>query len=272
MSNSDALVRARYGAPTPVLGEAWNSTLTAMLSHRSVRRYRDEPLPDGTLELLVAAAQSAATSSNLQTWSVVAVEDPEHKAHLAVLAGDQAQIRQAPLLLVWIADLARLATAAEQRDMPHEALDYTEMFLMAAIDATLAAQNATVAAESLGLGTCYIGAMRNRPEDVAAALNLPPATFAVFGLCVGYPDETRLPAVKPRLPQAAVLHRERYNAEQSEPIATYNGVMQRFYDEQQMRVSGDWVEHSAQRVAGPNSMSGRHRLREALEQLGWKLR
>jgi nitroreductase len=269
---STAFLRARYGDATPFVGDTWNSTLTTLLNHRSVRRYRHEPLPDGTLELLVAAAQSAATSSNLQTWSVIAVEDPEHKERLATIAGDQAQIRQAPLLLVWLADVARLAAAAEQRALPYEALDYTEMFVMAAVDATLAAQNAVIAAESLGLGICYIGAMRNRPEDVAAELDLPPGTFAVFGLCVGYPDESRMPAVKPRLPQAAVLHRERYNIEQAEPIADYNGVMQRFYEEQRMRVSGDWVEHSAQRVAGPHSMTGRHRLREALANLGWKLR
>lgn len=271
-TTTDLLLRERYGAALPDVGNAWNETLATMVSHRTVRRYLNEPLPAGTLELLIAAAQSAATSSNLQTWSVVAVEDPGRKDRLAALAGDQAQIRQAPLLLVWLADVARLAAAAEARGMPHEALDYTEMFLMAAIDATLAAQNAAVAAESLGLGICYIGAMRNRPEEVAAELDLPQGAFAVFGMTVGYPDPARMPAIKPRLPQTAVLHRERYTADQAAAVADYNGIMERFYNEQQMRVSGDWVEHSAQRVAGPSSMSGRHRLREALRNLGWELR
>ncbi len=233
MSNdSAALLRARYGDTPPLVGNTWNETLTALLGHRTVRRYLTDPLPAGTLELLIAAAQSAATSSNLQTWSVVAVEDPERKDRLATLASDQAQIRQAPLLLVWLADVARLADAAETRELPHAALDYTEMFLMAALDATLAAQNAAVAAESLGLGICYIGAMRNHPEEVAAELQLPSGTFAVFGMSVGYPDPTRLPTVKPRLPQAAVLHREHYSDQQAEPIADYNSVMQRFYNEQ----------------------------------------
>lgn len=268
----ETLLRARYGAALPTIDTAWNETLATLLAHRTVRRYLSDPLPEGTLELLVAAAQSAATSSNLQTWSVVAVRDPDHKAHLAELAGNQAQIRQAPLLLIWLADVARLAAAANARNLPHEALDYTEMFLMASVDATLAAQNAAVAAESLGLGICYIGAMRNQPEAVAAALDLPQGTFAVFGMTVGYPDPSNLPAIKPRLPQAAVLHHEHYTADQDAPVASYNAVMQQFYQEQQMRVSGDWAEHSAQRVAGPQSMSGRHRLREALEKLGWKLR
>ncbi|MFM7366911.1 MAG: nitroreductase family protein, partial [Sphaerospermopsis kisseleviana] len=164
-------------------------------------------------------AQSASTSSNLQTWSVVAVEDGNRKEELSKLANNQAHIRQSPLFLVWLADLARLTNIAESRGLPHEGLDYLEMFLMAAIDAALAAQNAVVAAESLGLGTVYIGALRNKPQEVAQILNLPPHVVAVFGLCVGYADPVVKVAIKPRLPQSVVLHREIYNlAEQEQGI------------------------------------------------------
>lgn len=120
--------------------------------HSTISPTRNEdlpdPLPPGTLEILVAAAQSASSSSNLQTWSVVAVEDAQRKEKLSPLAGNQEHIRQSPVLLVWLADLARLTHVAESRGLPHEGLDYLEMFLTAAIDASLAAQNATVAAES----------------------------------------------------------------------------------------------------------------------------
>lgn len=144
---------------------------------------------------------------------------------------------------------------------------------MATVDAALAAQNAAVAAESLGLGIVYIGAMRNRPEEVAAVLGLPPHIFAVFGMCVGYPDSAKSAAIKPRLPQSAVLHREIYHlAEQEEAIAQYNEVMKAFYTAQQMNVSGDWSEHSANRVATPESLTGRDRLRDALKNLGFQLR
>jgi nitroreductase len=263
----------RYGAEDLPAAPAWSETLELLLGHRSVRAYSNEPLPAGTLEAMIAAAQSAATSSNLQTWSVVAVEDQARKARLAELAGAQSQIRRAPLLLVWLADLARLARLTAQRELPHEGLDYTEMLIMAVIDAALAAQNAVVAAEALGLGTVYIGAMRNRPLEVAAELQLPPRVVAVFGLCVGWPDPARPAAVKPRLPQATVLHREYYGADdEPEQVARYNATMAAFYAEQQMRVEGDWVQHSAQRIAGPQSLSGRHTLREALRQLGFELR
>jgi len=86
------LLQARYGqgvSPDPSLLD--HTVLRTLLSHRSVRAYKPDPLPEGTLERLIAAAQSASTSSNLQTWSVVAVEDPERKARLAALGVNQPQ-------------------------------------------------------------------------------------------------------------------------------------------------------------------------------------
>ncbi len=207
-----ARLRDRYRDAMPA-SAAWSPVVDVMLQHRSVRAYRADPLPDGTLEALVAAAQSAATSSNLQTWSVVAVEDAGRKERLSVIAGGQRHIRQAPLFLVWLADLSRAARIGEAAGQAMEALPFLEPFLVAVVDAALAAQNATVAAESLGLGTVYIGAMRNDPEAVARELALPPGVMAVFGLCVGFVDpDAPVAAVKPRLPQGAVLHRETYAA------------------------------------------------------------
>lgn len=268
------LLRDRYGTAFDLALEApWNSSLTTLLSHRSVRSYLSKPLPIGTLETLIAAAQSASTSSNLQTWSVVAVEDLERKERLAELAGNQAHIRQAPLFLVWLADLARPTRIAEQRGFAHEGLNYLEMFLMSAIDASLAAQNAVVAAESLDLGTVYIGGIRNQPTAVAAELGLPKQVFAVFGLCVGYPDPTQPAAIKPRLPQDAVLHRETYSLEtQDTAIAHYNEIMAAFYDQQNMKVEGDWTQHSSDRVASADSLRNRAHLHDILHQLGFELR
>lgn len=265
-------LRLRYGTSDVTLQSAWNETLATLLAHRSVRTYTSEPLPAGMLELLVAAAQSASSSSNLQAWSVIAVEDQVHKNRLADLAGDQDQIRNCPLFLVWLADTSRLARIAAQRAIPYAGLDYTEMLLLAVIDAALAAQNAVVAAEALGLGTVYIGGIRNRPLEVAAELQLPSRVFPVFGLCVGWPDPSNPVDVKPRLPQQAVLHRERYAVEpQGEAVEHYNTVMATFYDDQRMRGHHDWAHRSAHRVSGPQSLSGRDTIREALRQLGFEL-
>jgi nitroreductase len=273
MTHPQDLIRKRYGDPDAPAPTAWTQVIETLLDHRSVRAYLPEPVSDDQLAVIIAAAQSAASSSNLQAWSVVAVRDPANRARLAELAGNQAHITEAPLHLVWIADLARLEKLALSTQHPGGALDYLEMFLVAAIDATFAAQNAVAAAESLGLGTVYIGALRNHPEEVAQLLGLPPKTIAVFGTCVGKPDPARPTAIKPRPPQSVVLHHERYSLDaQNAGIETYNAIMARFYEEQQIKVQGTWAVHSSKRVAGAESLFGRDQLVEALHQRGFALK
>jgi nitroreductase len=256
----------RYGDPETVLTVS-NAVLELQLAHRSVRRFGPRPVTDDELTALVAAAQSAPTSSNLQAWSVVAVRDPARKARLAWLGGDQGFIEQAPLFLVWIADLGRARRLAERAGAPLDAVAYQESTLISFIDTALAAQNVVVAAASLGLGSVFVGAIRNRPDEVAAELGLPPHTFAAFGLAVGAPDPDEDAAVKPRLPQAAVLHLERYDAATADAhiqaydarLSAYNGRHGR---------SGAWVDRVLDRLAGPQSMAGRHTLRAALARRG----
>jgi hypothetical protein len=143
---------------------------------------------------------------------------------------------------------------------------------MGAIDAALAAQNAVTAAEALGLGTVYIGALRNRPEEVAQELSLPSSVFAVFGLCVGVPDPARPALIKPRLPQRSVLFRERYEARDLEAdVALYDTALREFYAAQRQTLA-PWSQVSSERIAGPDALRGRHRLREALQGLGFPLR
>jgi nitroreductase len=263
-------VELRYGAGNAPAGLPLTPAIELMLAHRSVRGYRLDALPEGALEAIVAAAQSAATSSNLQTWSVVAVTDAAHKAKCAAFAGGQKHIEECPVMLLFLADLARLNQVAAEVAIPRDGNDTFEMFLVAAIDAALAAQNATLAAESLGLSTVYIGAMRNQPEAAAALFGLPPGCAIVFGLCIGYAKEGSEGAVKPRLPQEAVLHHERYDlARQEEAIARYNAAMADFYLREKMNVTVPWTVHSAKRVSGPESLSGRQLLMQAFRRMGF---
>ena len=260
--------RYRHELALPV---GWNETLDTILAHRSVRAYTADGVPEGTIELAVAAAQSAASSSNLQPWSVVAVEDPARKARLAALAGHQKQILQAPLFLLWIVDHHRLARIGEQVGTPAGALHYLESFLLGAVDTSLAAQNAVLALEAIGLGTCYIGGIRNKPAEVAAELGLPPQSFALFGLTVGVPDPASPAAVKPRLPQEAVLFRETYGkAAAPAALAAYDSRLRSFQQEQHM-IERDWTDQTSQRVRGAESLAGRDVLREVLHGLGFRL-
>ncbi|MGV1793043.1 NADPH-dependent oxidoreductase [Rhizobium sp. A37_96] len=266
-----ALIRERYRNSQPLASD-WNETIETLLSHRTVRDYLPKAVPDDILRLAIAAAQSAPSSSNLQAWSVVAVRDDERKARLNAVAGTQRQITQAPLLLIWLADLSRPRRIAADQGSAADGLDYVESFLLGVIDAALAAQNAVVALEAQGLGTCYIGAIRNDPEIVARELGLPEGVFPVFGLTVGYPDPAAPAAVKPRLPQASVLHNEHYDRQpKPEDLRHYNSVLQDFQAEQRMpRV--DWTVQVKNRIGTVEALKGRHLLGVAARRLGFRLK
>jgi nitroreductase len=271
-ATSHALLSQRNRDGSLAVPAQWNQVLDTILNHRSVRGFLPQQLPDGTLETLVAAAQSASTSSNLQFWSVIAVQETERKSRLAELAGQQQFIRDAPLLLVWLADLSRLDRIAAEYHAQVEGTHYLEEFIVGVVDAALAAQSALIAAESLGLGTVYIGAMRNLPERIAEELALPPHVFAVFGMSVGYPDPSRETGIKPRLPQSVVLHREQYSvAPRGDAIAGYNATMREFQREQGMKAI-DWTQQCFNRVGDAAALRGRDRMREALRNLGFELR
>ncbi|QQS14814.1 MAG: nitroreductase family protein [Rhodospirillales bacterium] len=270
-AKTDSLA-ARYGADALPAAGPWNETIASLLSHRSVRGYLPDAPPAGTVETMMAAAQSAATSANLQAWSAVLVEDPADRKILAEIAGGQKHIEQCPIYLVWLADLSRAARIAGQEGATLEGVDYFETFLVAAVDATLAAQNAVAAAESLGLSTVYIGAMRNDPERVAKLLGLPPGVFAVFGLCVGYADPKARGEVKPRLPQAAILHRGRYTTDGERAMrAGYDATLTAFSRRNEMAAS-DWSGRVLGRLGPIKALNGRDRLRGTINRLGFPLK
>jgi len=270
-ASRDSALARRYGAALPAAGP-WNEVIASLLDHRSVRGYKPDPVPPGTLETLIAAAQSAATSSNMQWWSAVVVDDPAKKKVLAEIAGNQKHIEQCPLYICWVADMSRNQRISEAEKTEFEAMPWLETFMVACIDVALAAQNAVVAAESLGLQTVYIGAMRNDPVRVAKLLELPERSFVVFGLCIGYATERAAGEVKPRLPQATVLHHDRYDAgSEAAERAAYDGELNTFSQRQEMQ-AGTWTERVLNRLGPLKSMQGRERMREALRSLGFEIR
>ena len=270
---SHTALQARYGDEAPALNLPDLAVLDAMLNHRSVRHFLRDPLPANTVETLVAAAQSAPTSSNLQTWSVIAVESQGRREALANLVGPQKHLAVAPLVLVWLADLSRIERLGKAQGRHTVGLNYLDTFLMGVIDAALAAQNAVVAAEAMGLGTVYVGGMRNQPEEVAKVLGTPSNVFPVFGLVVGQPDPARPAQIKPRLPQSAVLHREQYQlpVDTQAEIGNYNSHLRAFMRAQGMKEM-DWSTQVVERLLTPEALTGRHRLYEALRNAGFSYR
>lgn len=204
-----------------------NETIQLLKNHRSIRKYKSTPIPEEKLEEIILAAQAASTSSNIQAYTVVAVTDPERKRKLAELAGNQQHIIESPVFLVWCADLNKITVATNLHE-DTELHQNVELFLLGTIDATLAAQNAVIAAESLGYGIVYIGGIRNNPQGVTDLLELPPLVYPVFGLSLGVPDQE--PDLRPRLPLTAVYHKEVYKKEGlKEDIEAYDEITRGYY-------------------------------------------
>ncbi|MEC7587984.1 MAG: oxygen-insensitive NADPH nitroreductase, partial [Pseudomonadota bacterium] len=185
-----------------------NQTIDLLTSHRSIRKFTDEPVDPDLFSRLVEAAQASASSSFLQGVTIIRVTDPGKRVALRDVAGGQAYVEMAPEFLVFCADLSRPMRCCRQHGgTPAEGL--TEQFVIATVDAALYAQNLVIAAESAGLGICYIGALRNDPAKVTELLDLPQQVYPVFGLCLGHPAQD--PEVKPRLPVSVTLKTDSYS-------------------------------------------------------------
>nr|WP_289113463.1 oxygen-insensitive NADPH nitroreductase [uncultured Halomonas sp.] len=219
-----------------------NDVIKLLNSHRSIRKFTDQEIPRGLLLELIQAGQAAATSSHVQAYTVIHVKDSDNREAIAELAGGQGYVASSAVFLVFCADMKR-PTEASARTGANVERGMTEQLLVATVDTALMAQNVAVAAESEGLGICYIGGIRNNPEAVSELLRLPAHVYPVFGMCLGYPAHQ--PEVKPRLPVEAIL-KEDYYTDDSDHVAAFDDTMQAYY---QSRSSGnknsDWSHNLA---------------------------
>lgn len=235
-------------------GNTLNKTIQTLLDHRSVRNYKKEPLSEEQVRLLVESAQSAATSSFLQTYSIIGVTDPAKRQALSEVGRSQQCIVDAGHFFVFCADLHRHEMAAEMHKTDvSKSLESTETFMVAIIDAALAAQSMVIAAESMGMGICYIGGLRNDARRVSDVLNLPDRVVPVFGLCVGYPET--LPGQKPRLPFEHVYHLNGYEANPEstkEQLKGYDEMIEDYYKNRTdgQRTEG-WTEQISKNLSNP---------------------
>jgi len=140
------------------------SMMKLLRSHRSIRKFTDQPVADDLINEIIRCGQSAATSSNLQATTVIRVQKDATRREIARLAGDQQYVITAGGFLVFCADLHRSAIACEMQKGEF-ARGMTEHFIIATVDVALFAQNCAIAAESMGLGICYIGGIRNDPNE-----------------------------------------------------------------------------------------------------------
>ncbi|MEH7107700.1 oxygen-insensitive NADPH nitroreductase [Bacillus sp. JJ1764] len=225
-----------------------NEVISTILNHRSLRHFEDQPLTDEQIKTIVSCAQAAPTSSFVQAYSIIGVKDQERKRKLAEIAGNQEYVAINGHFFVFCADLYRHQLIGEQHQkevLP--SIQSTEKFMVALIDAALAAQNAAIAAESMGLGICYIGGIRNNLEEVKQLLKTPERVIPLFGIAVGYP--TKITGQKPRLPFEHIYHEDEYEQDQEvylEQLKEYDELISNYYrDRTGGKRTDSWTEQMA---------------------------
>lgn len=233
----------------------WPETIDVLLNHRSIRKFKSNPIPQPTLAKIIEAAQQASTSSSMQCFTVINVSDRDKRKQLAELSGNQAYIEECPVFLVWCADLFRYEQAAKLH-FEGDMTSTVENFIVATVDTALAAQNAAIAAESLGYGIVYIGGIRNNPQEVSALLGLPSHVYPVFGMCMGEPDQA--PLRRPRLPQQAILHEDSYDQKAVESgIREYDETIRQYMLERsEGKLNTSWSESMAAKINHPRLHMG----------------
>ena len=214
-----------------------DSVLRLMGQHRSVRSFTHQPVDEALVKRAVVAAQQAATSSWIQGYHLLEVGQGPRRDEIAKLAGGQSQVQSAPRFFIVCGDTRRHRHAARLHGEPHA--ECTETFLLATIDASLFAQNLTLALEAQGLGTCYIGGIRNDLPALDALLKVPIGTFPLFGLAAGWPHPDSSgglstgPGTRPRFEPRDVWSQETFPTDEQveRTIHSFDEVATRYYSE-----------------------------------------
>lgn len=191
------------------------SVIKAIHNHRSIRAYKPDPVPEDMLQEVLEAGIRASSSGNMQTYSIIVTRDQALRAQLYEPHMEQSMVLDAPVLLTFCADFHRMRQWLRLRDAPDN-FDNFMSFMIAAIDAILVSQNVALAAESRGLGICYMGSTLANCDQIGAILKLPPNVVPVVGFSLGYPDEN--PALRDRLPLSGLVHDETYQDYADEQI------------------------------------------------------
>lgn len=206
-----------------------NETIKTQLSHRTIREFKDKKISDGTFKLLIEVARRTATSTGMQASSIIRVTDQEIKNKIAEIC-KQEYVARAPELLIFIVDQYRNNQIAKEKNCYVDSSRDMDRFFSAFTDACIMAQNVVTAAESLGLGTVYLGSILNDSERICEILNLPELTFPVIGLGIGYPNQK--PQLKPRMDMRLRVFENSYKFFDNylDEIREYDKEMCTYYD------------------------------------------
>jgi len=221
-----------------------NETIKTQLAHRTIREFTDQKILPEVFEELMEAARHTATSTGMQASSIIRVTDPKIKSEIARIC-NQEYVARAPELLIFIADQYRNNQIAREKNCFVENARDMDRFFAAFTDACIMAQNVVIAAESMGLGTVYLGSILNDSEKICELLKLPELTFPVVGLGLGYPNQN--PQLKPRMEMRLRVFENTYTTFEKylDEIKEYDEEMRTYYD---LREPGRTVDSFSNQV------------------------
>ena len=230
-------------------------TIKLMKAHTSVRRFKEQEIPQEDLNTILSAGQMASSWKNFQSYSVIVVRSQEKKDALFELVPQEA-IRQSAAFLLFVGDLNRAEKGARLHTDVFQPQG-VEGLLITSVDAALAGQNALLAAESLGYGGVIIGLVRYKSVELAELFKLPDYTYPVFGIALGVPNQKH--DVKPRLPLENVVFEEEYQEQSTEAIETYDRVQTEYAG---ARATTTWSQRLAEQFGNPEPSSTRENLEQ----------
>lgn len=206
-----------------------NETIKSQLDHRTIREFKEQDIPKEVLDQLLEVARRTATSTGMQACSIIRITDKKIKGEIASIC-TQEYVARAPELLIFIVDQMRNYQILEEKNGNLDNVNGMDHYFASFTDACLMAQNVVNAAESLGLGTVYLGSILNEPTNLCKLLGLPKFTFPVLGLAIGYPNQE--PQLKPRMDMKYRVFENTYKIYDNylEELKDYDEEMQTYYD------------------------------------------
>lgn len=230
-----------------------NPTIDLLLRHRTHRAFTDDPVDEATLATLLEVARHGATTSYNQQFTIIHIQDEQLRQEIAAITGQPHVAGTKGELFIFVVDLYRNTRIREavNADLVHASR--MNAYLAGHNDAVIGAQNMVVAAESLGLGTVYLGSINADPRRMIELLGLPAYTYPAFGLLVGHPAS--LPQLKPRLPLSVTVAVDRYPVVDDpqafvESLAEYDAEVQEYYGTRDSNTREDSFTHLIQTRQG----------------------
>ncbi|WP_150466386.1 nitroreductase family protein [Francisella sp. SYW-9] len=184
------------------------STYQTLINHRSIRQFKKDPVPEEILNRILESGIRTASSGNMQIISIIISKDTTIKNKLYEAQHKQNMVKQAPIVITVCVDLNRMRRWLNLENAPQN-FDNFISFMNGTVDACIAAQNMVIAAESEGLGTCYMGTTLWSAQKIIEILNLPKNVVPITSFTLGYPDEN--PEKRSRLPIKGVIHYDTYH-------------------------------------------------------------